>query len=307
MVNERGSIWKQTGWYITPRNAREVMSVVGAVGVHSIGQRFAWRGMSSADYRVTSSIHRRLGVDLDERSIREAELRLLTQARTWGLGIGESGYVDDLELLANLQHYGIETRLLDFTSNPMTALWFACQAPSSNAVSPSGVLLALNVSDWPTHTSASSRATTAHMDSPHGATLSMALNSNVPFLVESSRPNDRLRAQEGFFVASAVPTTSTFRRSLLTPFWSIGVQFSTGDPDDLRNRLTAERVRGAPKRIPFVAVIIKPNIKRKLLTYLENTFNRSAGVLFPDYAGFREFAAHGGRGGEPGDVSGSAS
>jgi hypothetical protein len=33
----------------------------------------------------------------------------------------------DFEMVALMQHYGLPTRLLDFTRNPMIALWFACQ------------------------------------------------------------------------------------------------------------------------------------------------------------------------------------
>lgn len=301
MTNERGAIWKRAGWHITPKSSREVMSVIGAIGVYSVGQRFGWRGMSSADYKVTSSIHRRLGESLDEQQIRAAELELLRGARGWSLGIGETAYVDDLQLLADMQHYGIETRLLDFSSNPMTALWFACQKPNLN-VSQAGVLLALNVTEWRSYASVGAANTWGHMSNPNGATLEQALNSRSPFLVESSHPNDRLRSQEGFFAASAVPETSPLIRALTTPFWSIDVPFTKGDPEDLRRRLTAEQVRGGPQRLPFVAVIIKAGLKAKLLAYLENTYNRSAKVLFPDFAGYAEFAAHGGRGGEPGAV-----
>ena len=34
----------------------------------------------------------------------------------------------DFEMVALMQHYGLPTRLLDFTRNPLIALWFACQS-----------------------------------------------------------------------------------------------------------------------------------------------------------------------------------
>ncbi|WP_409156587.1 FRG domain-containing protein [Lacisediminihabitans sp. H27-G8] len=284
------------------------MSVMGFIGVHSIGQRFAWRGMSSVDHRLISAAHRRLGDRLDETAVREAELKLLNEARRWGLGVGDTAYVDDLQLLADLQHYGVETRLIDFTSNPTTALWFACQTPGvgphGRNFSKSGVLLALNVTAWPSYASVGPANTWDHISDRAGATLRHALNSQAPFLVESSHPNDRLRAQEGLFVASSVPAKSSFSRLLTTPFHSIDVKFSQGDPEKLGRQLTGDRLRGAPQHIPFVAVIINAGLKPKLLKYLENTYNRSPRVLFPDFAGYREFAAYGGLGGNAGAVGG---
>lgn len=301
VVNQRGVWWKHTGWYVVPNDSREVMSVLGAIGAYSTGQRFAWRGVSSQDYRLSSSIHRRLGERLDEASIRDAELRLLRDARAWGLGVGETAYVDDLGLLADLQHYGVETRLIDFSNNPMTALWFACQAPQRQGVSRSGLVLALNVTGWKTHLSVGDRLTMGHIDDPHGATLEQALSTGRPFLVEASRPSDRLRAQEGLFVASAVPPNGGLRRAF-SPFWSVDVPHDRGDAEELYRSLTTARVPGAPRQIPFVAVVIKAGLKKKLLRYLESSYNRTPRVLFPDYAGFAEFQAHGGRGGEPGAV-----
>ena len=93
---------------------------------------YAYRGQENADWKVTSAAYRRLeennGKPTHEDFIRYHEKTLLEPARMNRYGIKEEGHpLSDLELLAELQHYGAATCLTDFTYNFLVALWFACK------------------------------------------------------------------------------------------------------------------------------------------------------------------------------------
>jgi hypothetical protein len=226
---------------------------------------------------------RKFDVEVDEQVMRSAEKESLLRARGWGLGVGETDHTDDLQLLADLQHFSVPTRLVDVTSNPMTALWFACQAAPS-AVSASGILVALNITGWPHFASLGNpyEMTYDRMDNPKGAALEKAVSDGRPFVVDASVPNARLRAQEGFFVASAHPEQL---RPVDSPFVSLDLPYQKGDAARLASALN-RKGPGAPRKVPFVAVFINAQLKRKLSKYLEQTYNRSERVLFPDFTGF---------------------
>lgn len=95
-----------------------------------------YRGLADADWEVESSAYRRIKPEDGEAppSVFQNYIeRLLDRADLQGFKGRGGDKLSDLELLAQLQHNGAATCLIDFTSNPLVALWFACREESAKA------------------------------------------------------------------------------------------------------------------------------------------------------------------------------
>lgn len=113
------------------------------------GQSLLYRGLADSGWQVESAAYRRVkksGEPPDpHEEFKNHIVRLLEKASMRGLRAHAGGEFSDLELLAQLQHYGAATCLIDFTYSPLVALWFACsEQPKKDGVEQAGKVVAMD-------------------------------------------------------------------------------------------------------------------------------------------------------------------
>lgn len=282
--------WQRDGWGLRAQSAEEVLRVIARISLMENRRTYAWRGQNDSSYMFSSSLYRKLAETgpVDEERMREQEMKILRQARKWGLGRDLGPSATDMHLLAILQHHGVDTRLIDVTSNPMTALWFACEEHYPPRESP-GVLFAFDVgeTEWYEsfdHTNQPGRPEDdgRPLSAVYEQALKLSQDNQAPFRIFPALPDERMKAQEGFFLGSAVPP------SVAVPD-VLGIHLKGRAPGTaLLEGLRVERKQGRPSALPFCAIVIPDAVKKKLREPLERTYNRRRRVLFPDVDGFRD-------------------
>lgn len=288
--------WLSHGWGIQVDTPYELFQIINNIALLEQNRTYAWRGQNDASWTLSSSLYRRCNKSensVTEKSIREAEKNILTEARRWGLGRDLGPSATDMHMLSLLQHHGVPTRLIDVTSNPMTALWFATEEHRPDALGNvergPGVLFAIDVSksDWYDTFDHGDGATWDHMGKPLSATYEHALaesrSQNEMFRIFPALPDERMKAQEGFFLGSTVPV-----RHKTPGVLGLNPVGSTPGEIKLKTLLENERGKGRPVSVPFCAIVIPAAVKDKIRVPLKRTYNRRRRVLFPDVDGFRE-------------------
>jgi hypothetical protein len=140
--------------------------------------QWVFRGHSNEDYQLKPSVGR--GGHTSETDAKYEESLFQIFQREAGMYMNPEP-ANEWEWLAVAQHHGLPTRLLDWTHNPLVALYFAASAHSDR----NGEVFALNA-----RTKASGRVMAA---SPFAIAKPVKYYPNIV--------SPRIRAQEGLFVA----------------------------------------------------------------------------------------------------------
>lgn len=259
--------------------------------------RFVWRGAADAAWPLYSSLVRRYsanhGTTPMEPTLRTFEREVIDEAREWGLDWHHSGgRLSALELLAALQHYGVPTRLLDFTFNPLVACWFAVASIDNEP----GRVFAIDISDRLISREKATEAEPWWLAIDPGTTTEWATQS---WIWRPPPLEPRIVRQDGCFLMGGIPSTNPARnRRTATGAWALlhanevrecmSVPFKLIHYDQAVAAFSGQNLVGAPpKARAFTLKIVGE--KQALRAELAQGFGLTHRSMFPDFPGLAQF------------------
>ena len=122
MMDVLVEMWRSASRQDNRKQVRDFIGNLALVAEHDQDCTFIYRGESDCHERVSSGLYRQFH-ELDDESfnIKEAQKRQLKIARAYA-----KDERDCYKILAQIQHRGGKTNLIDFTSDLNIALFFAC-------------------------------------------------------------------------------------------------------------------------------------------------------------------------------------
>lgn len=112
--------------------------------------KYLFRGVSKDTYKIEASAcyHMSDPEKSDSMNLCRINEELIGRAHLLGHYQQIGQRLPDLDLLAELQHFGAATCLIDFSRNAQVALWFACQQNSDSPTEPqNGKVFAVRTDD----------------------------------------------------------------------------------------------------------------------------------------------------------------
>jgi hypothetical protein len=268
------SAWSQREFFI------RLSTAIAAVSSYQ-HELTLWRGHGSTGWRLSPRLMRELPAWAVAQDVVNRETSvLLEEARRarpgWleGMTLKES---TDLDLLALLQHLGALTPLLDLTSDPYVALYFAVAGEPED-----GLLLGLQAKSWTNITArpsiyAQSWETQIRRLSDETGNLSYFRPPNI---------SARIPAQRSVLALGVVASQGSWASAIGT----LGIE-DLGDWSKQRANLAFGRrkSKGRPSLPPVLGFHIPHRRKQFIRDLLATNFGISATTLFPDPQGFGEW------------------
>lgn len=260
--------------------------------------RFVWRGAANASWGLHSSLVRAFekkhgSTPATESALREFEDQVIDEARSWGLDWhAAGGRLTALELLAAMQHYGVPTRMVDFTFNPLVALWFSVESEPSEP----GRIFAIEMSQQ--------LVSREHAAQPEPWWQAIQPRADTewttqPWIWRPPPLEPRIVRQEGCFLMGGVPSTQPARNVRTAPNgWRpvrahevrtcMSVPFRLINYEQARAASEGRTLVGkTPKARAFTLKVVGDKVA--LLADLNRTFGHSYRQMFPDFPGLSDY------------------
>jgi hypothetical protein len=116
---------------IFPNTIISLTDFVEKIERNCLDGTFLFRGQSQ-DYPLLPKIAR-INKFKNSLNMLEAEQKMLKEFKRKSIPMLDRTPQNDWDWLAQMQHHGLATRLLDWTENPLAALWFAVRKPPKNS------------------------------------------------------------------------------------------------------------------------------------------------------------------------------
>ena len=247
------------------KDIAEYLKEVSEIKAKWPNSTLVFRGQENEEWLLESSAERRLKASLPNQNRIPDQLfieyheELLKKCKLKNYDQRERKQLDDLELLADLQHHGAATCLIDFTRNALVALWFACEKSEEN-----GKVFAVNTTD------AKIRAII-----PTDMKKAKSINDILEFKTRET-DEDQVAGSPTSETLAASPNKPTFW------YWT---------PAHLNERITAQHslfLFGLPssEELRSEEVIIESANKEQILRELKELHDICEESLFPDFVGF---------------------
>ena len=213
--------------------------------------KYVFRGVPNETYGIQASAYRRLKKDdRDFEKFLEINTDLIDETTLRGYNERNGRQFSQLEILAELQHHGAATCLIDFTYSAQIALWFACGQDSK---------------------------TSKDCDSKTSKNSENPSNGKV-FAVYNQLPN--FKKVKSNMLKNNIDYFLQDEENFPLHYWQ---------PRQQNNRIIAQQsifLFGHPEFEPYDECIILVDSKEDILTELKQVSGITEAMLFPDFEKF---------------------
>ena len=279
------------------KNVAEYLEQVSRIKEQWRNSVLAFRGQEDKSWRLESSAERRLKNSIRSQArvpdqlFIEYHKDLLEKCKLKNYDKREGKSLSELQLLADLQHHGSATCLIDFTRSALVALWFACEKIESDK---DGKVFVVNTADNETFLEIapddidgkSIEDILGFKTRETHKTQATELPEQAPVKPSQSKP-DFLEAEASFMVPAASPVKPS--RSKDFWYWT---------PAHVNERITAQHslfLFGLPSSKepkPKEEILIESASKEQIRQELKAIHDIHEEFLFPDFAGFAYTQRH---------------